>query len=67
MAGITELLWLVRKNFGKIIDDNRIDVAVAYTPDGKLSLRQRNMRTEQDIQIDCSAIASAFKEGRRNP
>jgi hypothetical protein len=47
----------------KIIDDNKIDVAIAYTQDGKLSLRRRKMVIEGDLQIDCSAIASAFREG----
>ena len=48
---------------GKIIDDNEIDLAIAYTREGKLSLRRRHEVPEGDIQIDCSMIASAFGEG----
>lgn len=48
---------------GKIIDDNEIDLAIAYTREGKLSLRRGHEVTERDIQIDCSMIASAFGEG----
>jgi hypothetical protein len=48
---------------GKIIDDNEIDLAIAYTWEGKLSLRRGHEVTEGDIQIDCSMIASAIGEG----
>ncbi len=53
---------------GKIIDDDKIDLAIAYTAEGKLSLRRKQHRvTEGDIQIDCSTIASAFREGGGHP
>ncbi|HEX2107241.1 MAG TPA: hypothetical protein VHF28_05870 [Nitrososphaera sp.] len=52
---------------GKVIDDNEIDLAIAYTPEGKLSLRRGHELTEEDTQIDCSAIASAFREGGGHP
>jgi hypothetical protein len=52
---------------GKIIDGNEIDVAIAYTQEGKLSLRRSHRTTEGEIQIDCSIIASAFREGGGHP
>jgi hypothetical protein len=52
---------------GKIIDDKEIDLAIAYTHEGKLSLRRRHGITGGDIQIDCSRIASAFREGGGHP
>jgi hypothetical protein len=52
---------------GKVIDDNEIDLAIAYTPEGKLSLRRGRELTDEDTQIDCSAIASAFREGGGHP
>jgi len=48
---------------GKIIDDNEIDLAIAYTQEGKLSFRRGHSVTDGDFQIDCSTIASAFGEG----
>ena len=48
---------------GKIIDESEIDLAMAYTPDGKLSLRRRHNLPEKDLQIDCSKVAAAFREG----
>jgi hypothetical protein len=49
---------------GKVIDESEIDLAIAYTPDGKLSLRRRhNLLPEKDLQIDCSKVAAAFREG----
>src|SRR3712207_6740392 len=52
---------------GKIIDGNEIDLAIAYTQEGKLSLRRSHRTTEGEIQIDCSIIASAFREGGGHP
>ncbi len=52
---------------GKVIDDNEIDLAIAYTSEGKLSLRRGHDVAEEDTQIDCSAIASAFREGGGHP
>src|ERR671915_11815 len=52
---------------GKIIDSNEIDLAIAYTQEGKLSLRRSHRTTEGEIQIDCSIIASAFREGGGHP
>jgi hypothetical protein len=48
---------------GKIIDESEIDLAIAYTPDGKLSLRRRHNLPQKDLQIDCSKVAAAFREG----
>ncbi|MFL6522288.1 MAG: hypothetical protein ACJ71B_02285 [Nitrososphaera sp.] len=48
---------------GKIIDDIEVDLAIAYTSDGKLSLRTRQGISEKGIQIDCSKLAAAFREG----
>jgi hypothetical protein len=48
---------------GKIINESEIDLAIAYTPDGKLSLRRRHNLPEKDLQIDCSNVAAAFREG----
>ena len=52
---------------GKIIDDNGIDLAIAYRQEGKLSFRRGHPGTNGDIQIDCSTIASAFGEGGGHP
>ncbi len=52
---------------GKIIDDNGVDLAIAYTQEGKLSFRRGHPGTNGDIQIDCSTIASAFGEGGGHP
>jgi len=48
---------------GKVIDDMEIDLAIAYTSDGKVSLRRRQDVTQKGIQIDCSKLAAAFREG----
>ncbi|MDQ3835389.1 MAG: hypothetical protein M3270_00435 [Thermoproteota archaeon] len=48
---------------GKIIDDIKVDLAMAYTSDGKLSVRTRQGVAEDGIQIDCSKLAAAFREG----
>ena len=52
---------------GKIIDEFKIDLAIAYTPEGKLSVRRRHGLPEKDLQIDCSKIAAAFREGGGHP
>ena len=52
---------------GKIIDDSEIDLAIAYTFDGKLSLRRRHGISNGVIQIDCSKVAAAFWEGGGHP
>lgn len=52
---------------GKIIDESEIDLAIAYTPDGKLSVRRRHDVTEEGLQIDCSKVAAAFREGGGHP
>jgi hypothetical protein len=48
---------------GKIIDESEIDLAIAYTHEGKLSMRRRHHLPENGLQIDCSKIASSFREG----
>src|SRR5918996_775934 len=48
---------------GKIIDESEIDLAMAYTPDGKLSVRRRYDLPGKDLQMDCSKVAAAFREG----
>ena len=48
---------------GKIIDEFKVDLAMAYTPEGKLSVRRRHDLVEKGLQIDCSKVASAFREG----
>src|ERR671919_479129 len=52
---------------GKIIDESEIDLAMAYTPDGKLSVRRRHDLPEKGLQIDCSKVATAFLEGGGHP
>lgn len=52
---------------GKIIDESEIDLAVAYTSDGKLSLRRRHSLPEKGLHIDCSKVAAAFCEGGGHP
>jgi oligoribonuclease NrnB/cAMP/cGMP phosphodiesterase (DHH superfamily) len=52
---------------GKIIDESKIDLAMAYTPDGKLSVRRRHDLPEKGLQIDCSKVAAAFREGGGHP
>src|ERR671911_1856421 len=53
---------------GKIIDESEIDLAVAYTSDGKLSLRRRiHTLPEKGLHIDCSKVAAAFREGGGHP
>jgi uncharacterized protein len=52
---------------GKIIDESEIDLAVAYTSDGKLSLRRRHTLPEKGLHIDCSKVAAEFREGGGHP
>ncbi len=52
---------------GKIIDESEIDLAMAYTPDGKLSVRRRYDLNEKALQIDCSKVAAGFREGGGHP
>jgi hypothetical protein len=52
---------------GKIIDECEIDLAIAYTPDSKLSVRRGHDVTEEGLQIDCSKVAAAFREGGGHP
>jgi hypothetical protein len=52
---------------GKVIDGFEIDLAMAYTPDGKLSVRRRHDLSEKGLQIDCSKVAAAFLEGGGHP
>jgi oligoribonuclease NrnB/cAMP/cGMP phosphodiesterase (DHH superfamily) len=48
---------------GKISDDLEIDLAMAYTEEGKLSIRRKRRTLENHLLIDCSKIASRFREG----
>lgn len=52
---------------GKIIDESEVDLAVAYTSDGKLSLRRIHSLPEKGLHIDCSKVAVAFREGGGHP
>ena len=52
---------------GKIIDESEVDLAVAYTADGKLSIRRRHDLPERGLQIDCSKVAARFREGGGHP
>jgi nanoRNase/pAp phosphatase (c-di-AMP/oligoRNAs hydrolase) len=52
---------------GKIIDDAEIDLAMAYTHEGKLRLRRKHRLLENALQIDCSKIAATFREGGGHP
>ncbi len=52
---------------GKIIDEFEIDLAMAYTPEGKFSVRRKYDLPEKDLQIDCSKVAAAFREGGGHP
>ena len=52
---------------GKIIDETEIDLAIAYTPDSKLSVRRRYDLTDKGLEIDCSKVAAAFREGGGHP
>ncbi len=52
---------------GKIIDEFKVDLAMAYTLDGKLSVRRRHDLLDKGLQIDCSKVAAAFREGGGHP
>ncbi len=53
---------------GKIIDEFKVDLALAYTREGKLSIRRRRHDLlEKGLQIDCNKVASAFREGGGHP
>lgn len=52
---------------GKIIDETEIDLAIAYTPESKLSVRRRYDLTDKGLEIDCSKVAAAFREGGGHP
>jgi hypothetical protein len=52
---------------GKIIDEFKVDLALAYTREGKLSVRRRHDLLEKGLQIDCNKVASAFREGGGHP
>jgi uncharacterized protein len=52
---------------GKIIDESENDLALAYTPEGKLSIRRRHGSPENELQLDCSRIAAIFREGGGHP
>jgi uncharacterized protein len=52
---------------GKIVDEGEIDLAIAYTSDGKLSIRRSHGISETGNQIDCSKVAAGFREGGGHP
>jgi nanoRNase/pAp phosphatase (c-di-AMP/oligoRNAs hydrolase) len=45
---------------GRIMDESPIHIAIAYTEDGKVSIRKKD---DAPAGIDCSKIALEFKEG----
>lgn len=45
---------------GKIMDESKIPIGIAYTDDGKVSIRKRD---DAPSFVDCSKIALEFKEG----
>jgi oligoribonuclease NrnB/cAMP/cGMP phosphodiesterase (DHH superfamily) len=45
---------------GRIMDESPIHVAIAYTEDGKVSIRKKDVAP---AKIDCSKIALEFREG----
>ena len=48
---------------GRIMDENNIDLAFAYTDDGKLSIRRKDGGPSGRTDVDCSAVARLFREG----
>jgi oligoribonuclease NrnB/cAMP/cGMP phosphodiesterase (DHH superfamily) len=49
---------------GRVMDQTEIDIAAAYTDDGKVSLRRKDVpNSEKASAIDCSKLAREFKEG----
>jgi oligoribonuclease NrnB/cAMP/cGMP phosphodiesterase (DHH superfamily) len=59
--------FVSRSLLGKTIDESEIDLAMAYTSDGKLSVRRKHGLPEKGLRIDCSKIAAAFREGGGHP
>jgi oligoribonuclease NrnB/cAMP/cGMP phosphodiesterase (DHH superfamily) len=45
---------------GKIMDESKIPIGIAYTDDGKISIRKKD---GAPTFVDCSKIAHEFKEG----
>jgi oligoribonuclease NrnB/cAMP/cGMP phosphodiesterase (DHH superfamily) len=45
---------------GKIMDDSDVDIAIAFTDDGKVSIRKKN---DVENSFNCSEIAQEFREG----
>jgi len=53
---------------GKVMDETEIDLAIAYAPDGKVSIRRkRDILPETAMYLDCSRIAATFREGGGHP
>lgn len=54
---------------GKIMDDSeaQVDLAIAFTSDGKLSIRRKDRIPEKTLQLDCRRIAMTFREGGGHP
>ena len=46
---------------GRIMDDHDVDIAIAFTDDGKVSIRRKDNGREEGF--NCSKIAQEFKEG----
>jgi oligoribonuclease NrnB/cAMP/cGMP phosphodiesterase (DHH superfamily) len=46
---------------GRIMDDHDVDIAIAFTGDGKVSIRRKDLGREE--KFDCSKIAQEFQEG----
>ncbi|HZT35047.1 MAG TPA: hypothetical protein VFA15_03935, partial [Nitrososphaera sp.] len=46
---------------GRVMDEKEIDIAIAYTDDGKISIRRKD--GADATVIDCSRIAQEFREG----
>ena len=49
---------------GKIMDDSTLHIAIAFTTDGKVSIRRnKDITSEDSIKLNCNEIAKEFKEG----
>ena len=48
---------------GRIMDDNEVDIAIAFTEDGKISIRRKSGPDGSNSGVNCSEIARNFKEG----
>jgi oligoribonuclease NrnB/cAMP/cGMP phosphodiesterase (DHH superfamily) len=48
---------------GRVMDENDIDLAFAYTDDGKLSIRRKVTGPSKREDLDCSLVARHFREG----